>query len=252
MEKKDAGFQYIYTTGGVSFEVFQDNPGDVLMTLNPIDTEIVDKIADTVNKPVFDYLHDSILSQKLFSIESDFVVTHPTLVREYKPGDVFDKETEIKLFTNDKAGAAGRSKWFIVNRSEIKTGLEYLDDWKVVVSSAHPGGQDKRDNQIAVLDNYSAFGRARVALKTFKTEKEARNFMAYAKSELIRFSFLLTDEALTSLAKQVPDIKDYTDNNDFLDFSKDLNTQMYKLFDIDEVGQDYIRKTLAAKSKSSL
>ncbi len=247
-DKKDAGFQYIYTSGGVSFEVFQDNPGDALMTLNPIDSQIVDKIAGTVSEKGFVYLHDSILSQKLFSIESDFVETHPGLVREYKPGDAFDKKTEIKLFTNDKAGKSGRARWYVTARENITTGKQYIDEWKVVVSSANAGGQ-KRDNQIAVLDNFSVFGRARVALKTFKTEKEARNFMVYAKSELIRFAFLLTDEALTSLAKQVPDIKDYTDKNGYLDFSKDVDSQMYELFGIDKVGREYIRKALKAKSK---
>lgn len=251
MDKTDAGFQYVYTCRGISFETFQDNPGDALMTLNPFDTGIADEIARTVEDNGFDYLHDSILSQKLFSIESDFVETHPGLVREYTPDSSFDKNKEIKLFTNDKAGAAGRSRWYVVDRSEIKTGLEYLDDWKVVVSSAHPGGQDKRGNQLAVLDNYSAFGRSRVALKTFKTEKEAKNFMAYVQSELIRFAFLLTDEALTSLAKQVPDIKDYSDGNAYLDFNQDLNEQLYNLFGIDESGKEYIRRTLASKSKAT-
>lgn len=248
--KQSSGFSYIFTENGVSKEYLLPNPGNKLMALDPRDKEIAGSIDEVISSKGFSYLSDSILPRSLFSIESDFVENHPELVREYNPGDAFNKNTEIKLFTNDKAGAAGRSKWFIVNRSEIKTGLEYLNDWKVVVSSAHPGGQDKRDNQIAVLDNYSAFGRARVALKTFKTEREARNFMAYAQSDLIRFAFLLTDEALTSLAKQVPDINDYSDDNGYLDFSKDINSQIYELFGIDEPSQEYIRKTLAAKSKS--
>lgn len=52
------------------------------------------------------------------------------------------------------------------------------------------------------MDNHSAFGRSRVALKTFETENEARNFFKYATSEIIRFAFLMTDESLTSLAKK--------------------------------------------------
>ena len=38
----------------------------------------------------------------------------------------------------------------------------------------------------AILDDHSVFGRSRVALKTFKTKREAENFYKYAKSELIR------------------------------------------------------------------
>ena len=126
--------------------------------------------------------------------------------------------------------------------------MQYLHDWKVVVSSANAGGQ-KRSNQLAILDNYSAFGRSRVALKTFKTEKEAKNFYLYVKSELIRFMFLMTDESLTSLAKQVPDLLDYTDNNGFLDFEKDINAQLYKLFNIEAQSQEHIKEVLSKKAE---
>ena len=123
-----------------------------------------------------------------------------------------------------------------------------MDDWKVVVSSANAGGQ-KRSNQLAVLDNHSVFGRSRVALKTFKTEKEARNFYKYVKSELIRFAFLMTDESLTSLAKQVPDILNYTDNNGLIDFNGDVDKQMYALFNIDKASQMHIKEVLSKKAE---
>lgn len=121
-----------------------------------------------------------------------------------------------------------------------------MNKWKVIVSSANAGGQ-KRSNQIAVIDNHSAFGRSRVALKTFNTEGEARNFFKYATSEVIRFAFLLTDESLTSLAKKVPDLLDYSDRNGFIDYNGDVNAMLYKLFDIDERNQQHIREILALK-----
>ena len=129
--------------------------------------------------------------------------------------------------------------------------MEYLRRWKVIVSSANAGGQ-KRSNQIAIIDNYSAFGRSRVALKTFETEKEARNFFKYATSEIIRFAFLMTDESLTSLAKKVPDLIDYTDSNGLIDFNEDVNMQLYKLFGIDNMQQLYIKEMLLSKTNSSL
>lgn len=178
-------------------------------------------------------LHDSVLSQKLFAIESDFVERNPTLVREYNDGDYFNPDTEIKLFTNDKAGKSGRAHWYITDKNVITSGREYLNKWKVIVSSANAGGQ-KRSNQIAIIDNHSAFGRSRVALKTFNTEKEARNFFKYATSEVIRFAFLLTDESLTSLAKKVPDLLDYTDTNGVIDYNDNVNTQLYELFGINQ------------------
>jgi hypothetical protein len=247
MNKTDNGFVYAYTEKGKTHESHAHNPGEDLMPLNPFDVTIVDNINRIVTDRGFTFLHDSVLSQKLFGIESSFVEENPNLVREYVEGDMFfNPDTEIKLFTNDKAGKSGRAKWYVTNRNVITSGVNYINTWKVVVSSANAGGQ-KRSNQIAVFDNNSAFGRARVALKTFKTEQEARNFYKYANSELIRFAFLMTDEALTSLAKQVPDIKDYKDDNGVIDFNRDINSQLYELFEIDEENQEHIRAVLATK-----
>lgn len=246
-EKKSKGFEYIY--GNSNHVYHMDNPGEELMPLNPLDLEIVSKIAYKVSQEdSFCYLHDSVLSQKLFGIESDFVEKNPTLVRLYNEGDSFDKESEIKLYTNDKAGKSGRAKWYVANENVIKSGRQYLHNWKVIVSSANAGGQ-KRSNQLEILDNYSAFGRSRVALKTFggdDAETQANNFYNYVKSDLIRFAFLMTDESLTSLAKRVPDIVDYSNKNKYIDFSADVNEQVYELFGItDQSQKDYIRSILS-------
>lgn len=42
----------------------------------------------------------------------------------------------------------------------------------------------------------------------------------------------MTEQALSSLTKLVPDIGDYTDENDLSDSTKDLNSQVYDLFGI--------------------
>lgn len=60
---------------------------------------------------------------KTFSIESDFVEKNPTLVREYTEGDSFDPDTEIKLFTNDKAGKSGRARGILQIRVLLRLEL---------------------------------------------------------------------------------------------------------------------------------
>lgn len=245
MSKTSKGFKYIYSKNGEIISINANCPGQELFPLNPRDIQIVQCLDAIIKK--YACLHTSILSQKLFSIESDFVEKNPTLVREYTEGDSFDPDTEIKLFTNDKAGKSGRARWYITNKSVITSGVEYLNKWKVIVSSANAGGQ-KRSNQISIVDNHSAFGRSRVALKAFETEREAQNFFKYATSEIIRFAFLLTDESLTSLAKKVPDLIDYSDNNGLVNYNEDVNLQLYKLFGIDEKNQQYIKEVLAAKA----
>ena len=244
MNKTQSGFKYVYSKNGNKIEIDASCPGNTLFSLNPRDVEIVKKLDEIISK--YACLHDSVLSQKLFGIESDFVEKNPSLVREYNDGDYFNPDTEIKLFTNDKAGKCGRARWYVVNKNTISSGIEHLERWKVIVSSANAGGQ-KRSNQIAIIDNHSAFGRSRVALKTFETEKEARNFFKYATSEIIRFAFLMTDESLTSLAKKVPDLIDYTDNNGLIDYNEDVNAQLYKLFEIDSRNQRYIKEILSSR-----
>lgn len=244
MEKKECGFTYKYSVDGKTITIQANNPGNDMFSLNPQDNEIIKKLDKAIKS--FGCLHDSILPRNLFSIESDFVEKNPSLVKEYSDGDYYVPQTEIKLFTNDKAGKSGRARWYIANKNVITSGSEYLNKWKVIVSSANAGGQ-KRSNQIAIVDNHSAFGRSRVALKTFETEKEAQNFFKYATSEIIRFAFLLTDESLTSLAKKVPDLLDYSDRNGVIDYSDDINTQLYKLFDIDDKNQLHIHNVLALK-----
>ena len=244
--RKENSFEYIYKENGVTQSIWLNHPGEKLLPLNPYDAEIVKEIEDGVKKHGFTYMHDSILPRSLFSIESDFVERNPNLVREYNEGDSFNPSTEIKLLTNDKAGKAGRARWYIANRNVITSGLQYLDRWKVIVSSANAGGQ-KRSNQIEVIDNLSAFGRSRVALKTFATKKEADNFFKYANSGLIRFAFLMTDEALSSLALKVPDLGDYSDSNGFIDYSGDVDSQVYDLFGIKPEYRKYIKDLLAKR-----
>ena len=246
--KTSSGFQYIYSEHGQNQVEFMENPGESLMSLNPADASIVNKIEEIVKENKLAMLHDSVLPRSLFSIESNFVEINPTLVREYSEGELFNPDTEIKLLTNDKAGKSGRARWYVASKDVITTGTEYLDKWKVVVSSANAGGQ-KRSNQIAILDNHSAFGRARVALKTFDTKKEAQNFFAYAQSKLIRFAFLMTDESLTSLALKVPDILNYSDKNKFIDFRSDIDQQLFDLFKISSVEQRHIEEVLARKEE---
>lgn len=244
MEKNECGFTYKFSVGGKTITIQANNPGNDMFSLNPQDNEIIKRLDNAIKS--FGCLHDSILPRNLFSIESDFVEKNPSLVKEFNDGDYYNPQTEIKLFTNDKAGKSGRARWYIANKNVIASGSEYLNKWKVIVSSANAGGQ-KRSNQIAIVDNHSAFGRSRVALKTFATEKEAINFFKYATSEIIRFAFLLTDESLTSLAKKVPDLLDYSDENGIIDYNRDVNAMLYRLFDINETSQQYIQEILALK-----
>lgn len=223
------GFDYVYCIKNEHFSMQMDNPGDELMTINPRHISITEKIKRFVEEQKIEYLHNNILPRSLFGIESDFIENNSSIAEPYDSSKNVDYSKCIKLLTNDKAGPAGRSAWFIVPKEVVTESREYIEQWQVVVSSAHPGGQEGRDNQLTIIDNHSAFGRARVALKSFMSEEEAVNFSKYVKSNMIKYAFLLTDEALSSLGKYVPDILNYHSDNGIIDFNSNIDNQLYEL-----------------------
>ncbi len=227
--KRIKGFDYVYHDNGNEKVVHIDSPNNDLIPLNPNDGIIVNKVSDFVVKYRLKYLADRILPRGLFGIESTFVEMNPTKVKSCSKSQRIDPEKQVKLLANDKSGSAGRTRWFVVDKELIRSGIRYIGEYQVVVSSAHPGGQSGRSNQIEIVDNNSAFGRSRIALGSFKTEFEANNFFKYMNTDLIRFMFLMTDESLTSLGKKVPDIMDYSDQNKLVDFSRELNEQLNDL-----------------------
>ena len=84
-------------------------------------------------------------------------------------------------------------------------------------------GMDKLGNKF----DYVKYIYTIIKKKSFKTLKEAENFLEYANSILVRFTFLMTDESISSLAKKSPDILDYTESNRFIDFTKNIDKQLY-------------------------
>lgn len=249
-EKRKTGnsFEYEFRRGNVCKSITVKNPGENLLPLNPADIKICEKIDEFVSQNNLAYLHNSILPRSLFKIESNFVEENPDKVKPYNPEEVYDKDKYIKLFTNDKAGKMGRATWYLAERDVITSNKEFINQWQVVVSSANAGGQ-KRDNQIEIVDDNSAFGRSRVALRSFATQEEATNFFKYANTYLIKYAFLMTDESLTSLGKRVPDIINYKADNELIDFSKDVDKQLYDLIKLDYEDRAYIENKVKSIRK---
>lgn len=240
--KKNDGFKFSFIENGLEEQVSLCAPGDKLLVLNPKNSRIVEKIEAFIENNEFHLISNSeVLNRALFKIESDFAERNPDKVEIYN-GQSLDYKNQIKLLTNDKSGKAGRATWFIADKDAIEVNSHLIDKWKVVVSSANAGGQ-KRDNQLEILDNHSAFGRSRIALKAFDTEQEAQNFYKYMKSYIIRFAFLMTDESLSSLGKYVPDLIDYGSENNIIDFEDDnIDKQLQQLMEISDFEMEYIKE----------
>lgn len=57
----------------------------------------------------------------------------------------------------------------------------------------------------------------------------------------------MTDESITSLAKLVPDIIDYTNENSIINFNKDTDNQLVELLLISKEEYIYIRSKINEK-----
>ena len=214
------------------------------ITVSSTDIQIVNKIDAFVKTNRLKCLHEAILPRSLFGIESSYVEDHPEKVRLYKDGMKINYQTSIKLFTNNKAGSAGRATWFVADRDVITKNTEYIDQYQVVVSSAHAGGQT-RGQQLEIMPAGTAYGRSRVALRSFKTLKEAENFKKYVSVPVIRYTFLMTNEALSSVAKRVPDLMDYSDSNKYINFDRNINKQLCNLIGLTVDDLNYMKNKVA-------
>ena len=76
------------------------------------------------------------------------------------------------------------------------------------------------------------------------TKEEAENFYAFCRTYLVRFMFLMTDESLTSLGKKVPDLMDYTSGNTLIDFSSNINAQLYTAIDLTSEEISYVEEKI--------
>ena len=84
---------------------------------------------------------------------------------------------------------------------------------------------------------------------------KAENFMKFCQSDIVRFLFLMTDEALTTLAKEVPWFGEWKMADGLLDFNDDVNKQLCTLFKLTKQESSYVTKTIrtldASRGKST-
>lgn len=91
-----------------------------------------------------------------------------------------------------------------------------------------------------LIEKGEAFGRARVALRSFNTHSEALNFFNYLNTYIAKYAFLMTGDALTSLGKLVPDLENYKNDNNIINFSEELDEQLFKLLKLTKEEKSYV------------
>ena len=78
--------------------------------------------------------------------------------------------------------------------------------------------------------------------------------LKFCQSNIVRFLFLMTDEALTTLEKEVPWFGEWKTADGLLDFNDDVNKQLCTLFKLTTPEASYVTKTIrtldASRGKS--
>lgn len=176
-----------------------------------------------------------------FGIESRYVEENPDKVFCYDKSKQL-AEDECKVFTNDKAGSAGKPKWYVMKIDDLPKNKKALSTWKVVTSSAHTSDWILL-NKLELLDNQSAYGRSRIALGMFNTKKEAELCINYFSSYIIRWSINTVQRGMVMFGKNTPILTNYADNS-LIDCTGDIDMQLKRLIGLTDAEFVHIKESV--------
>ena len=94
-----------------------------------------------------------------------------------------------------------------------------------------------------------------VLINVKRWEMNVEIVLKFCQSSIVRFLFSMTDEALTTLAKEVPWFGEWKTADGLLDFNDDVNKQLCTLFMLTKPESAYVTKTIrtpdASRGKST-
>lgn len=207
-----------------------DAPGDAILPLDPALAPIVQKMRERAGC----FLFQKASARSLFGIESNHVELYPdtAFLQATHPEPPSSLDDPVLVFTNDKAGKGGKPAWFWMSRASIPRSHEIIDRWQVVTQSAIFEGVAF---YFTIIGPGKAHGRVRVSVRDFATEAEAKNFLSYMETSFSKRLLRGSESGgLSSLGAFVPDLEDYTTGNSHIDWTKALEPQLYKLFELTE------------------
>jgi len=183
------------------------------------------------------------VSNKTFGIESDFIENNPEL---YSLDPLQFKEP-IKLLTNDKAGSAGRAKWYYIERNTIEKNINLIDQYKVAMPSAYPKKTlvsgvptieqvlSRASEIIQIFNPKEVFGRSKMLIFNSPKKVDVENFIKYTQTRFFAYMVLNEPNRSFSFGFVIP-LLDFTINSD-IDWSKtisEIDQQLYKKYKLSE------------------
>ncbi len=202
------------------------------------------------NKLTGEKLH-VLIKKGIFGIESNFVENNPSLVAKSKE----EMEHPVYLLANDKAGSAGRAKWYWIEEKNIPSGHEYLGKHKVITTSAYPKQKFTSGNPtlsnvhsrlgelIEILEPGTAFGRSRMLLYSSDNRKECENYLKYTQTKFFAGLMLQEPNRRSSFGYVIP-LQDFTADSD-IDWDTSIpqiDNQLYRKYDLSQQERNFIEQ----------
>lgn len=159
-----------------------------------------------------------------------------SMVSSQKPFGLrtYVKPTEIGDITLRYSGGKGK-----FNRSEVVSGIDWIDKWKVITSYLtydHAGRADKDGRKriistLEVLSPQEVCTETYIVLSTFNREAEALGFLSYIKTRFCRFLIaqLTSTQHLSKSNFSLVPLQDFTENSD-IDWTRsvaEIDAQLY-------------------------
>jgi hypothetical protein len=236
----------IYKTFEYSNRMYSDKPREVNinewknLSPNPDFTVGMKLNADKLKKYV---------SNKTFGIESDFIEKNPELYL-LKP-DQFSEP--IRLLTNDRAGSAGRAKWFYIERTTVEKNMKLIDEYKVAMPSAYPKKTlvsgvstiknvlSRTSEIIQIFKPKEIFGRSKMLIFNSPEKVDVENFMKYTQTKFFAYMVLNEPNRSFSFGFVIP-LLDFTVNSDidWLKSISEIDKQLYSKFNFSQKEIDVI------------
>lgn len=227
-----------------------NTPGDVIMLnsvpfIRPVGNDILplsSTMAPVARKILNRYDH-FVTARKyprmFFGFPSYFVERNPEVVHTEPHEDSI-----VAYLANDQKGVSKRVQRFYMNReyASLEGEKEQVYHHYKVCSSQANTSKNPRYTTYSVVENDSVVGESWVIVGEFPTKEEAQNYCNYLDTHIVR---LLLDESKGGKLKTwgyfVPDLIDYTDNNENICWDQPLEEQLHDLFGLTEEEKLMIR-----------
>ena len=180
-------------------------------------------ILDKVLEKGIDFYGNIVSSRNPFGLADNIMKSNrPTKVRKIKMYDV-------------------KKKVYYVSPNDISKGKELIDEWKVLVAKASPGGDElphKIISEPLISEPHSIGSGGLLLVSTVKNKKEAENLITYMKTKFFRFMMILAKNA-HNLTKDVYRFVPKVDLTRKWD-----DKSLYQYFGISKEEQAYISKII--------